>query len=123
MPLGVVESRLLSTTERRQLDACEKRSEGAQQHSKIEDHNKVEICSWVFSRCQRYRFVGRSEAKLLETGAVGRVQGYKKDQQESVQEHAYSKYGSSSSFPAQTKHNRTANVKLKRCMLHVNVNV
>ena len=37
-----------------------------------------------FSRCQRYRFVGRSEAETLETRAVGRVQGYKRDQQESV---------------------------------------
>ena len=52
MPLGVVESRFLSTTERRKLE-CEERPEGAQQHSKIEDHNKVEICSWVFSRCQK----------------------------------------------------------------------
>ena len=62
------------------LEFCDFRGAGSEDNSEV-----TPVWSWSwwvfcgsFVGVKDIDFVGRSEAKLLETGAVGRVQGYKK---------------------------------------------
>jgi hypothetical protein len=53
----------------------------------VQQTKKFVLGSLPGSRCQGYRFRKEDRRpKLLETGAVGRVQGYKRDQQDLLEQ-------------------------------------